>query len=428
MSVPLAVIVMAAGRGTRTKIGIPKALLPMCGRPLLGCVLDSVAALSPERTLLVLHHGKEEIEAALSDREGLTIVEQGEPKGTGHAVQVAMRELENFNGDVLVVSGDVPLMTARTLGDLVEVRQQTGAIGSILTSFPDDPIGMGRVLRDADDRLLGTREETDCSEEQLMIPEINSGFYCFDSQQLTEVLGRLRNDNAQDEYYITDAAGLLIDGGHEIAALICEDADEAQGVNTLAELSIARTMMQERILLEHLDKGVLIEDPATTFIESDVEIGSGTRVLPCTMIHAGVRIGENCEVGPFARLRASATMEDGAEIGNFVEVKNSTIGAGAKAKHLTYLGDAMIGPKANIGAGTITANYDGKRKSSTTIGKGAFIGSGTVLVAPSEVGDGAMTGAGAIVTRGSEVPKGEVWVGVPARRLKPKVAGGSEES
>ena len=419
MTRPLAVLVLAAGLGKRTRVGIPKVLLPLCGRSLVECVLDAVEGLEPAHRVLVLHNQKERVEKALADRltDPKTVsVDQGQPRGTGHAVQVGMSALPaDFAGDVLVVYGDTPLLTTETLQALRDARG--GGACSMLTAFPDDPTGLGRILRNEEGDVLGIREHRDCSDEEQLIDEINAGMYCFDAARLRGVLGKLSDDNAQGELYLTDTTALFLADGEQVETMAVDDADEIQGVNTLRDLAIARELMQERILLEHLANGVMIEDPATTYIDHGVRIGADTRILPCTVIRKGCVVGSGCEVGPFAQLRNGAVLEDGAEIGNFVEVKKSVLGPGAKAKHLAYVGDASIGERANIGAGTITANYDGKNKHQTKVGAGAFVGSGTVLVAPTTVGEGATTGAGAIVTR-KDVPAGEVWVGVPARRLR----------
>ena len=416
MSRSLAVVVLAAGLGKRTKVNWPKVLLPLCGRTLLDTVLDAVAELEPERTIVVLHHHKDSVQKAIAGRDWLTTVDQGEPRGTGHAVQVAMESLVEFEGDIMVVYGDCPLITAPTLRALRDARAGAGA--SLLTAVPDDPTGLGRILRDVSGNIVGIREERDCSEEERDIGEVNAGFYCFDSQHLARALVGLSDDNAQGELYLTDTIAQLVEGPGVMTHTVIDD-DEILGVNSLRDLAAAREVMQERILLQHLANGVMIEDPATTYIEHGVQIGKDTRILPCTVIRTGCVIGVGCEVGPFAHLRLATRLEDGAEIGNFVEVKKSTVGRGTKAKHLAYLGDATIGAHANIGAGTITANYDGKHKHHTAIEDGAFIGSGTVLVAPVTVGKNAITGAGAIVTRG-HVPPGDIWVGVPARPMRKK--------
>ena len=421
MSRPLAVICLAAGLGKRTKVSLPKVLLPLCGRSLAASALHAVAPLQPARVVVVVHHQKEKVQQALQAEVGalfpqLQFVDQGAPKGTGHAVQVAMAALADFRGDVLVTYGDCPLITTATLQTLIEVRGDSTC--SVLTAYPDDPTGLGRILRDGEGRFVGIREHKDCSEQELAIDEINAGFYCFDSEALRPALNGLQPNNAQGELYLTDAVASCKGRAADLPTLEAAEASEITGVNSLADLAIARQWMQERILLEHLGNGVLIVDPASTWIEHGVQIGADTKILPCTVIGTGCVVGRHCEVGPFAHLRAGTVLEDGAEIGNFVEAKKTRMGAGAKAKHLTYLGDATIGAKANIGAGTITANYDGVHKHETKIGARAFIGSGSVLVAPSQVGDDAMTGAGAIVTRGTTIGASEIWVGVPAKKLK----------
>jgi bifunctional UDP-N-acetylglucosamine pyrophosphorylase/glucosamine-1-phosphate N-acetyltransferase len=416
----LAVICLAAGLGKRTKVSLPKVLLPLCGRTLVASALAAAAPLQPQRTVVVLSHQKDKVQAAVQAACGgmfprIDFVDQGAPRGTGHAVQAAMQALADFRGDVLITYGDCPLISTETLRELRELRGDAPC--SVLTAVPDDPTGLGRILRDDDGRFTGIREHKDCSDDELEIDEINAGFYCFDADALRPALANLKPNNAQGELYLTDAVAALAKK-REIPTLEAEDPAEITGVNTLADLSVARARMQERILLEHLDNGVIVVDPTTTWIDHGVTIGADTRILPATVIGTGCVVGRNCEVGPFAHLRAGTVLEDGAEIGNFVEAKKTRMGAGAKAKHLTYLGDATVGARANIGAGTITANYDGVHKHETTIGAGAFIGSGSVIVAPSTVGDEALTGAGAIVTRGSVIGPREVWVGVPARKLK----------
>jgi len=418
---PLAVICLAAGLGKRTKVSVPKVLLPLCGRTLAATALAAVAPLQPARTVVVLHHQMDKVQKSLQEAcagqfASLEFVDQGAPKGTGHAVQVAMQALGDFAGDVLVIYGDCPLITTATLQELRTLR--AAAPSSVLTAFPENPAGLGRILRDGKGRFVGIREDKDCSPSELQIDEINAGFYCFDSAALRQGLAGLRPNNAQGEYYLTDVVAGFTATGASVPTLAVEDPREIQGVNTLADLAVAREIMQERILLEHLHNGVLISDPASTWIDHGVTIGADTKILPCVVIGAGCTIGSGCEVGPFAQLRAGTVLEDGAEIGNFVEVKKSRLGKGAKAKHLTYLGDAVVGAKANIGAGTITANYDGVHKHETRIGERAFVGSGSVLVAPCDLGDRAMTAAGAIVKRGSRVPADEVWAGLPAKFLK----------
>ncbi|HLQ37010.1 MAG TPA: NTP transferase domain-containing protein [Planctomycetota bacterium] len=413
---PLAVVCLAAGLGKRTKVSMPKVLLPLCGRTLAACALDATAALQPQATVVVLHHQMEKVQKALAGRPDTVFVDQGKPLGTGHAVKVALAALAGFDGDVLVVYGDCPLMTSATLLALRQARKDAAC--SLLTARPDDPAGLGRILRDDAGRLLGIREEKDCTAAELELSEINAGFYCFDAKALRPLLEQLRPNNAQGEYYLTDVVAQLVAKGQAVPTLAAGDADEILGVNSLHDLALARLVLQGRIVEQHLAAGVIITDPSTAWIDHGVQIGADTRILPCTVISTGCVIGRNCEVGPFAHLRAGTVLEDGAEIGNFVEAKKCRIGARTKAKHLSYLGDATIGQDANIGAGTITANYDGVHKHETWIGDRCFVGSGSVIVAPCQLGADAMTGAGAIVKRGSKVGEHEVWVGVPARFMK----------
>ncbi|MFN3241678.1 MAG: bifunctional N-acetylglucosamine-1-phosphate uridyltransferase/glucosamine-1-phosphate acetyltransferase [Planctomycetota bacterium] len=421
MSRPLAVICLAAGMGKRTKVSMPKVLLPLCGRTLAESALVAAAELKPDRTVVVLHNQMEKVQASLEGAlagrfAGLTFVDQGAPKGTGHAVQVGMEPLRDFVGDVIVIYGDCPLMTAATLQELRELRGEAAC--SALTAYPDDPTGLGRILRNDDGYFVGIREQKDCSAEEAAIDETNCGFYCFDSEKLRPALANLQPNNAQGEYYLTDVIADFVSQGEILPTMEATDITEVQGVNSLADLAVVQSIMQERILLEHLDNGVMILDPGATWIDHDVEIGSDTRILPGTVIGTGCRIGKGCEVGPFTHLRGGTVLEDGAALGNFVEAKKAHLGEGAKAKHLTYLGDATVGARANIGCGTITANYDGVHKHRTTIGAGAFIGSGTVLCAPVEVGENAMTAAGAIVKPGTNIQAKELWLGVPARYLR----------
>jgi bifunctional UDP-N-acetylglucosamine pyrophosphorylase/glucosamine-1-phosphate N-acetyltransferase len=421
MSRPLAVICLAAGMGKRTKVSLPKVLLPVCGRTLAESALAAAATLQPERAVVVLHNQKDKVQASLEQAlagrfADLSFVDQGAPQGTGHAVQVGMEPLADFDGDVIVIYGDCPLMTAETLAELRDLRGDAAC--SALTACPDDPTGLGRILRDAEGRFVGIREQKDCSPEEAAIDEINCGFYCFDAARLRPALAALQPNNAQGEYYLTDVIADFVAQGETLPTLEADDLAEVQGVNSLADLAIVQSIMQERILLEHLGNGVLIVDPAATWIDADVEIGRDTTILPGTVIGRGCKVGEGCEVGPFTHLRGGTVLEDGAALGNFVEAKNARVGPGAKAKHLTYLGDATVGAGANVGCGTITANYDGVHKHRTEIGAGAFVGSGTVLCAPAKVGEDAMTAAGAVVRPGTEIGPQELWVGVPARHLR----------
>jgi len=414
------VVILAAGQGTRMRSPLPKVLYGLCGRPMLGYVLDQARALEPEKIVVVVGHGGEAVRAWLAADEPdgrITCVTQAEQKGTGHAVQVCGDELRNAPGPVVVLYGDMPLLTADSLEALCVARGTAPA--AALTAIVDKPRGFGRILREGG-AVTGIVEEKDATPEQLEIPEVNVGVYCFDRDTLLDCLPRLTDQNAQGEFYLTDVLALVVGSGREVASSTLADPTEGIGINTLEHLAEARAVLQGRILLEHMSRGVFVEDPATTYVDHGVEIGKGTRILPCTVIRAGVKVGDDCEVGPFTHLRVGSVLEDGAEVGNFTEAKKATVGRGTKAKHLTYLGDVTIGAGANIGAGTIVANYDGENKHHTQVGDRAFVGSGSILIAPCNVGEGALTGAGAVVTRNSQIPPGEAWVGVPARALKRK--------
>ncbi|MEZ6017811.1 MAG: NTP transferase domain-containing protein [Planctomycetota bacterium] len=421
------VVVLAAGKGTRMKSEQPKVLHELCGRSMLGWVLEAVLGLEPERIVLVVGHGAADVEAtarkelAAAGCEGLLRVVLQEPQlGTGHALQVASAELGDA-ARVVVTYGDMPLLRAESLASLVTAQVAQGEDSTaLLTAVVDDPYGYGRVIRtDAGDfeRIV---EQKDASVEERLIDEVNLGVYCFARGPLGDTtqgdLAALRNDNVQKEFYITDLAGIARAAGRTVVPVVLEDVEEAAGVNSLAQLAEARWVMQLRILERHLENGVRIEDPSTTYIDYGVEIGVGAEILPCTVIRAGVRIAAGAHVGPFAHLREGTVLGEGAKVGNFTEVKKSTLGAGAKANHLSYIGDATIGAKTNIGAGTIFANYDGKAKHKSQVGAGAFIGSGAIVVAPNSIPDGATIGAGAVVTRSAKIAAGEVWIGMPARR------------
>ena len=428
------VVILAAGRGTRMASPGPKVLQKLCGRPMLGYVVDQALTLEPSRVLVVVGHGAEAVESYLKDEKAelgtdvdFRCVLQAEQKGTGHAVLVCLDELrqakkDGIEGPVVVLSGDMPLYRAETLDELVTEWTAEASDGgaAILTSEPPDARGFGRILRGDHGGVEAVIEEKDASAEERAIREVNVGVYAFALDALVSGLPQLSSDNAQNEYYLTDMVGLLVGLGKAVRAVFVHNFSEVIGVNTLVHLSEARTEIQMRILERHLAAGVRIEDPATTYIDHGVEIGSGTVILPCTVIRGGVVIGEHCEVGPFTHLRVGTVMKNGAEVGNFTECKQSTVGEGTKAKHLSYLGDVTIGAGANIGAGTIVANYDGTHKHKSIIGDRAFIGSGSILIAPSHVGDGALTGAGAVLRRGTTVEPGQSWVGVPAHPLPKK--------
>jgi bifunctional UDP-N-acetylglucosamine pyrophosphorylase/glucosamine-1-phosphate N-acetyltransferase len=424
---PLALIVLAGGEGRRLRQTGPKVLAEICGTPALGYVLEAGRALAPSRTLVVVCHQKERVAAFLSRSPGVECIDQGEPRGTGHAASAALHRLGEFDGDVCILFGDSPLVRGATLVALRDEHRRRGDACTMAPATLADPAGFGRVVRAQDGSLERIVEERDADEATRGIREVHCGIAIFRGPPLARALAALQPDNVQGEYYLTDVYRLLASAGERIALVPLADAEEALGYNTPADLLECRRRMRVRILARLLAAGVEIEDPDSVYVDHDVEIGEGTRLLPFTVIRSGVRIGAHCEVGPFAHLRAGTRLADRAEIGNFVEAKQAVLGERVKAKHLTYLGDTTIGSGANIGAGTITANYDGKAKHVTRIGARAFIGSGTVLIAPVEIGDGAVTGAGAVVTRNQQVPPGAVVVGVPARAIARREGGAQAE-
>ncbi|HEU4338649.1 MAG TPA: NTP transferase domain-containing protein [Planctomycetota bacterium] len=412
-------VVLAAGRGVRMKSERAKVLHELLGRPLIHHVLRSLRKAGVKDIVVVVGHQEADVRKAAG--EGVAFARQAEQKGTGHAVLSAEKSLKGFNGQVFVLAGDAPLITPGTLKAMVDAHKSASAAATVLTCCIDDPTGYGRISRDEAGRFLGIVEHNDATEKQKEIQEVNSGAYVFDAKDLFRALKEVKANPKKGEVYLTDVLPILMNHQRVVATHRASDPAEVYGINSRRDLVAATNFLRWRILEAHMDAGVTIVDPSTTFIEEDVTIGADTVVLPYTVIEHDVAIGKGCEVGPFSHLRPGAVLDDGAEVGTFVEVKKSRIGANSKAKHLTYLGDATLGRGVNIGAGTITANYDGKNKLATVIGDGVHIGSNTVLVAPVKVGKNATTGAGAIVLR--DVAAGDVVAGVPARSLKAKRKG-----
>lgn len=418
MPPPVVAIVLAAGKGTRMVSDLPKVLHPIAGVPMIGHVLRAIGKTEVRRTIVVLGHGREAVEAELKSAKGVQCVTQEPQLGTGHAVLAAGAALADHDGDVLVVNGDVPLVRGQTLQMLLKSHRQNNAVCTLLSMKMDDPGGYGRIVRGSEGNVRRIVEDANATAEEKELTEVNAGVYCFRKADLFDALGRMTANSVSGEFYLTEAIGFLIAApGKDVRFVRAPSAQELQGVNDLDDLAGAEREMQRRVVAALVKRGVRIPSPAHCYIESGVEIGPGTVIHPFTVIRRGVRAGRTCEIGPFAHLRCGTVLEDGAQVGNFVETKEARIGAGAKAKHLSYLGDVVVGASANIGAGTVVANYDGQRKSKTEIGDGAFIGSGTVLVAPVKIGRNARTGAGAVVTRGHDVPDGATVVGVPARPL-----------
>lgn len=416
------IVVLAAGEGTRLKAAWPKVLAPIWGRSALAWAVEAALELSPERLVVVGGEHLQAIRSALAGADGgdgtLRFARQDSPEGTGHALLAATEALAGAEGDLLVLYGDCPLTTPGLLRSLAATHAASGADLTVLTTTLSAPAGYGRIVRDEAGELRAIVEERDADEATRALDEVNTGVWIVSLPGALQDLADVGRDNAQGEVYLTDLVSVALSRGRRVGTMLCEDPAEVVGFNDQAELAVVREVLRWRILERHMAAGVEIVDPTSTYIDAEVSIEAGARVLPCTVIEGRTSIGTGCQVGPFAHLRTGTVLRPGSEVGNFTETKQTTLGEGSKAKHLSYLGDATIGSGTNIGAGTITANYDGRDKHATVIGDRAFIGSGTVLIAPVTVEDGATTGAGSVVTRSSVVRAGETWVGVPARPLR----------
>lgn len=417
----LAVIILAAGRGERMKSELPKTLHPIAGRPMLGYVLDLARALKPKLEICVLGHKSEEVGGYIEKQKGrVRIVIQKRLLGSADAVRQVRSILRGFKGTVLVLYGDNPLLRLQTVKRLIRHHQKTHSSATLLVASLDKPKGYGRIIRDSTCNIVRIVEEVEANDYERDIKEINTGISCYEKGRLFWALNRVKLNPRKREYYLTDVIQIL----HEQKALIeylrLEDPREAIGINKQADLSEAERIIQQRLLQALMDKGVRIVDPGSTWVCWDTRIESDSVVFPFTVIESNVKIGKNCRIGPFCHLREGALIQDKAKIGNFAEVVRSKIKKGAVAKHFCYLGDSRIGKRVNVGAGTVIANFDGKKKSVTVIDDEAFIGSDTVLVAPVKVGKRARTGAGSVVTKNKNVAANTTVVGVPARTLNPR--------
>ncbi len=453
----LDVLILAAGLGTRMRSNLAKVLHRLDGRPLINHVCRTATALAPRKIYVVIGHQGEDVKTAVLDEldtESADFVWQTEQLGTGHAVNSARDFLENADSTLLILSGDVPMIRAETLAALVQQHHNhrgKGAACTILTVKLDDPTGYGRIVRDDTGIFDKIVEQKDASDDERKIREINSGIYCFDTRKLFDALSRVKNENAQGEYYLTDVPTLLREIGEDIAIYHHNDSFEIEGINNRVQLADMERVLCRRVIKKMmLDYGVSFIDPKNAYISEQASIGRDTVIFPNVKIEGETEIGDGCTirsgtritnskvghgveildncvitdseianqctVGPMAHLRGKAKLEEKAKVGNFVELKKTILGRGSKASHLTYLGDATIGEKTNIGAGTITCNYDGKNKHATEIGNNVRIGSDTMLVAPIKVGDNSITGAGSVVTK--NVPPDTLVVGVPAQVRK----------
>lgn len=444
----IASIILAAGLGKRMHSAIPKVLHPLAGKPMLLYSIEAAAGASTQPPVVVIGNGADEVRRVVGDAAQFAL--QTEQLGTAHAVLAAEALVKGTAELVVVITADMPLITAATLQKLAAAQARHAGPATMLTVIQDEARGFGRVLRRADDSVAEIVEEAVATPEQLRVKELNPSLYCFRSDWLWEALRRVPL-SPKGEYYLTDVIGIAVQDGLAVQALPLEDPAEAMGINTRVHLAEAEALMRRRVNTAWMLAGVTIVDPQSTYIEPTVKIAADTTIQPNTHLRGATEIGSRCvigpntiiedtrigndctilasvlegavvedhvEMGPFGHLRKGAHLAEGVHMGNFGEVKNSYLGPGVKMGHFSYLGDAEIGAEVNIGAGTITCNFDGVRKNKTEIGENAFIGSDTMLVAPVKIGKDARTGAGAVVTH--DVPEGEVVVGVPARPLRKK--------
>lgn len=445
MVADLHIVVLAAGKGTRMKSGLPKVLHAIGGLTLIDRVLRTATALNPTSTTLVIGHGAEALRAALADHPadaGLQFVVQDPQLGTGHALLQTAPMLRGKQGTVILLSGDVPLLRPATLQALLATHRDTQAACTVVTATLDRPFGYGRIVRAAG-HITRIVEDRDASPSQKALKEVNSGIYAFDLGLLFDALDGVGRSNAQGEYYLPDLIGIFRKQSRVVATSTVEHSEEIRGINSRTELAEVSRMVRQNKNEELMAAGVTLVDPATTYVDADVIVGADTVIHPCVYLEGSTKIGAACEVhsgarivnstigdrvtvrnhtvitdslvrtgavlGPFAHVRPGSDVGEEAHVGNFVELKKTTLGKGAKANHLAYLGDATVGAKANIGAGTITCNYDGHAKHQTIVGDGAFVGSDTTLVAPVTIGTGAYVAAGSTITK--DVPPNALGIG-----------------
>ena len=446
-------VILAAGKGTRMKSALPKVLHAVGGKSMLRHVMTAAEQAGAKRTLVVVGFGGDKVQAEIG--AAAEFVLQAEQLGTGHAMMQVQPVLAGFSGTILLLCGDTPLLTGQALLDLVAAHQQSGAAATVLTAMPADATGYGRILRDESGQVLGIVEQKDATAEQKQIGEINTGIYCFEAAPLFAALAGLTCNNAQKEYYLTDVLAILAQAGQQVGAVEVADFQETLGINSRLQLAEAEKILRQRKLVELMDSGVTVMDPASTFVDASVSVGEDTVLYPFTWLEGETTIGRDCRigpnsrisdsqlgdavtlhfsyaheckiaggvsVGPYVHLRPDTELSAGVKVGNFVEIKNSRVGVGSKLPHLSYIGDADIGSGVNIGCGTITVNYDGKKKHRTVVGDTAFVGCNSNLVAPVSVGSGAYIAAGSTITK--DVPDGALGVG---RARQSNIAGWVEK-
>ena len=432
-------VILAAGMGTRMKSKMPKVLHKVCGKPLSKWVIDASKAAGVDKVCAVVGHKAETVKEVLGDVCEFAL--QAEQKGTGHAVMQAIDVIKNSKGEVVILNGDTPLITAETINKAIEYHKNNGNQATVITAILDDATGYGRIVRDNDGSVLKIVEQKDASEEEKKINEVNSGMYVFDAQSLVYALDKITPNNAQGEYYLTDTLEILLSAGKKIGGYAISDNDEIRGINDRVQLNEAEKIMQKRINEYHMRNGVTMRNPESVYIEDGVEIGNDTEICQNVTIKSGTKIGSDCvigsgsmldravihdgvdvlssvilesevdegtHVGPFAYIRPNCHVGKEVKVGDFVELKNSNIDDGTKISHLTYIGDSDVGKRVNFGCGTVTCNYDGKKKYRTTIGDDCFVGCNTNFVSPINVGDGVYIAAGSTITE--DIPENSLSI------------------
>ena len=432
-------VILAAGMGTRMKSKMPKVLHTVCGKPLSKWVIDAYKAAGADKVCAVVGHKAETVKEVLGDVCEFAL--QAEQKGTGHAVMQAIDVIKNSKGEVVILNGDTPLITAETINKAIEYHKNNGNQATVITAILDDATGYGRIVRDNDGSVLKIVEQKDASEEEKKINEVNSGMYVFDAQSLVYALDKITPNNAQGEYYLTDTLEILLSAGKKIGGYAISDNDEIRGINDRVQLNEAEKIMQKRINEYHMRNGVTMRNPESVYIEDGVEIGNDTEICQNVTIKSGTKIGSDCvigsgsmldravihdgvdvlssvilesevdegtHVGPFAYIRPNCHVGKEVKVGDFVELKNSNIDDGTKISHLTYIGDSDVGKRVNFGCGTVTCNYDGKKKYRTTIGDDCFVGCNTNFVSPINVGDGVYIAAGSTITE--DIPENSLSI------------------
>lgn len=432
-------VILAAGMGTRMKSKMPKVLHKVCGKPLSKWVIDASKAAGADKVCAVVGHKAETVKEVLGDVCEFAL--QAEQKGTGHAVMQAIDVIKNSKGEVVILNGDTPLITAETINKAIEYHKNNGNQATVITAILDDATGYGRIVRDNDGSVLKIVEQKDASKEEKKINEVNSGMYVFDAQPLVYALDKITPNNAQGEYYLTDTLEILLSAGKKIGGYAISDNDEIRGINDRVQLNEAEKIMQKRINEYHMRNGVTMRNPESVYIEDGVEIGNDTEICQNVTIKSGTKIGSDCvigsgsmldravihdgvdvlssvilesevdegtHVGPFAYIRPNCHVGKEVKVGDFVELKNSNIDDGTKISHLTYIGDSDVGKRVNFGCGTVTCNYDGKKKYRTTIGDDCFVGCNTNFVSPINVGDGVYIAAGSTITE--DIPENSLSI------------------